>query len=202
MNHLTQAELNDYARNIRRDPHPHLAECEECGNLLSFLRKVWEAASTVEVPREVVEEAKGIFQSSSGEPSRAGGLKEVLARLVFLYTGEQQLQEVRSIIQQTARQAVYRYGDYSIDLRAEEEPDNIKTSLVGQISNQRTPLTPMGGVLVSLMAGKRTLQQSKCNGLGEFLIDFVSRERLRLRFELASEGLLIEVPLKDINSEG
>jgi len=201
MNHLTQAELNDYARSIRRDPHPHLAECEECGNLLSFLRKVWEAAATVEVPREVVHEAKSIFAGSTSEPLRTGILKEVLARLVFLKTGEQQLAEVRSV-QQTARQAVYRYGEYCIDLRAEEQPDSIKTALIGQITNQRDPLSPVSGVLVSLVAGKRTLQQSKCNGLGEFLIDFVSKEHLRLRFELASEGLLIEVPLKDVNSEG
>src|SRR5450631_486831 len=99
MSHLTQAELNDYARNIRRDPHPHLAECEECGNLLSFLRKVWEAAATVEVPVEVVQEAKSIFPGTSGEPVGAGGLKEVLARLVFLQTGGQQLAEVRSVQQ-------------------------------------------------------------------------------------------------------
>ena len=199
MEHLTEAELNDYARGLRRDAHPHLAECVECGNLLSFLRKVSESACSVEVPIEVVEEAKGIFPGVR-EKTKALGLKRVLARLVFLQTGGQPLADVRSV-QQTARQAVYRYGDFCIDLRAEEEPESIKTSLVGQITNQRDPLIPVGKTSVSLTAGKKTLQQSECNGMGEFMMDFVSNRRLRLRFDLANQGLSIEVPLKDLSTE-
>jgi hypothetical protein len=199
MEHLTQAELNDFARGLRRDPHPHLAECMDCANLLSFLRKVSESATSVDVPLEVVNEAKRIFPGSQ-DSAPTGSLKQVLARLVFLQTGGQQLAEVRSL-QPAARQALYRFGDYCIDLRAEEQPDSIKTSLVGQIANQRDPLVPLSEVPVALLAGKRVLQQSTCNGLGEFVLDFVGNRRLRLKFDLPSDGLSIEVPLKDLSSE-
>ena len=95
--------------------------------------------------------------------------------------------------QPLVKRAVYRRGAYCIDLCAEAEPNSIRTSLVGQIAD-----APMGDIPVALMAGKRILEQKSCNGLGEFVLEFVSSRRLRVKFDLRSEGLAIEVSLKDL----
>jgi len=70
-----------------------------------------------------------------------------------------------------------------------------------RIRNQSDPSIPLSEVPVTLLAGKRVLQRSTCNGLGEFVLDFVGNRRFRLKFDLPSDGLSIEVPLKDLSSE-
>lgn len=199
MEHLSTAELNDCARGIRRAAHPHLAECGECSDIVAFLRKVAQAALPVAVPPEAVAEAKRISHRPAAPVPAEKLLQQVIARLVFLQTGGQRPAEVRSV-QSAARQAVYRYGEYFVDLRTEEEPDGVKTSLVGQIAHQHKSLEHVR-IPVALVTANRVLQQTVCNDLGEFAIDFVNNRRLRLKFDLPSDGLTIEVPLKDLGKE-
>jgi hypothetical protein len=196
--HLTTAELCDYARGLRRDLHPHITVCAECSNLLALLRRVKDSAVSIDVPPAVVEEAKRIFAQPLpvSLPSR---LREVVARLVLLHAGGEQLAAVRST--QSARQALYRYEDFIIDLRAEDNPHSVRTALAGQIANQRDPLSAVNAVPVTLLSGKQVLHQTISNEFGEFAFDFAGKRRLSLKFDLTPEDLSIEIPLRDIINE-
>jgi hypothetical protein len=115
-------------------------------------------------------------------------LRQVVARLALL----QREAEHRKV-----RRALYTYGEFCVDLRMEARQNSINACLVGQIYNRRS-LSGLSDIPVALTAGKRTLQQTTCNALGEFVTHYIHNPRLRLRFDLANERLSIEISLKDL----
>jgi hypothetical protein len=202
MDHLSPAELNDYARGLLRvvpERSLHIANCAPCSEQLSFLRKVSEAAFAVEVPDDAVQQAKEIFRGV--QPASQGNrLRQAVARLVFLNAGGLQLADLRTS-RPAARQALFQYGDYCIDLRTEGAPQSARISLVGQIADETSPLIPVANAPVWLFSGKRVKAKTKCNSLGEFAMDFVGGRDLRLQIQLPQTELAIELPLRDLNPE-
>jgi hypothetical protein len=199
MNHLSSSQLLDYARGLledgdRAEIESHLAGCEECGASVAFLSRVWESAQTLVVPAGLVEAAKALILEP--EPQWAPLLHRVVARLVPRGPGVQSA-EVRSV-QPPAHHFMYRWNDYCLDLRLDREPESAAVSLLGQIANQRTPDAPVGGVPVTLTAGERVIAETRCNSLGEFLIEFVPVRGMRVRFDVREADVSIDVPLSKL----
>src|SRR5207245_5031022 len=69
--------------------------------------------------------------------------------------------------QRLSRQALYQAGDYSLDLRLENESGTSRVTLVGQIQNRKQPGKRLGGVPALLFSGKQGVGQAVSNSTGE-----------------------------------
>jgi len=79
-----------------------------------------------------------------------------------------------------SRQALYQVGDYSLDLRLENERGTSRVALVGQIQNHQQPGNWLGGLPILLVSGKQILAQAVSNSLGESQMEYAPTKRLRL----------------------
>ena len=195
MKHLSDEVLADYARGLLSDSaaqgfEDHLTACGECRETLEFLRSVNTAATVAEVPLDIVRNAKQISSRHRGE--RRVSLSRAVARLIF-EGPHMQLADVRST--DSMRQAMYRWGDYCVDLRFENEPESARVALVGQIANERSPEVPVADVPVALVVRDKVVANTSCNSLGEFCIEFAPLPNMRLEFAVEGERI-IEIPLK------
>src|SRR5205807_8103718 len=97
--------------------------------------------------------------------------------------------------QRLSRQYLYQAGDYSLDLRLENERGSPRVALVGQIQNRKQPGKRLGSVPVQLLSGKQVLAQATSNSLGEFQMEYEPSKHLRLYVPVRQAGKQIEVPL-------
>ena len=107
--------------------------------------------------------------------------------------GEPQPVGVRSL-ERVSRQAMYRAGDYYVDLRMETEPGTRRVSLVGQIAGSKADQRSFGNVPVMMAAGTDILARAVSNEFGEFQMSYEPGPQLRLFVPLGS-GRGIEIPL-------
>jgi len=199
MDHTTPNRLMDYARGLlneaeRANAEAHLAACGECSRSVAFFRRVQESALQVSVPQGLVEAAKATFVTAQG---RVPLLRRVLAELVPPDAWRWQLAGVRSV-QPTAHRFMYRWRDYCMDLKLDQEPESASMSLLGQIANERTPNTPVADVPVTLTAGDRVIAETRCNALGEFCVDFLPVRGMRVSFDIEEAEVSIDVPLNKL----
>src|SRR2546425_3260100 len=61
--------------------------------------------------------------------------------------------------QRLSRQYLYQAGDYSLDLRLENERGSPRVALVGQIQNRKQVGKRLGSVPVQLLSGKQVLAE-------------------------------------------
>ena len=197
MDHLEPGRLADYARglligNERLEIERHVGECRECGQSVALFRRVRDSARNVAVPPDLVAAAKALYIQSGRQWTPL--LRRVVAKLVSRDPGGLQLAEVRSV-QPAAYHFMYRWNDYCMDLKLDKEPESASVSLLGQIVNERTPDTPVGGIPVTLTAGERVIAETRCNSRGEFCIEFVPVRVMRVRFDVEEAEVSIDVPL-------
>src|SRR5207302_9303150 len=147
--------------------------------------------SKVQVPEYVVRSARAIFILQLPENVRL--LPRVRARLLYDSFREPLPAGVRTQ-QRMSRQTLYQAGDYSLDLRLENERDSSRVGLVGQIQNRKEPGKRLGGVLVLLVSGEQVLAQAVSNSLAEFQMDYAPTKRLRLYMPVRPAGKQIEMP--------
>ena len=93
-------------------------------------------------------------------------------------------------------QALYRAGDYSLDLRVEPELHSSRAAIIGQVSSHAAPETEMGGIPVYLKAGKTVVAETRSNRFGEFQMEYEQQKRLQLCVHLEDGGTCIQVPVK------
>lgn len=198
--HYSDAEWADFVRGLmagsaRTSMEAHFSSgCRRCGRAAQAFGTVAAVARGEEaftVPGHAFRWAMAVF--SLRQPERVQILPRVLARLVFDSFGELQPVGVRSL-ERVSRQAMYRAGDYYVDLRMESEPGTHRVSLVGQIAGSKEGPRSFGNVPVVLAAGKDILAHSVSNEFGEFQMSYEPGRRLRLYVPLHG-GRGIEVPL-------
>ncbi len=106
-------------------------------------------------------------------------------------------------MQRLSHQALYRAGDFSLDLRLEHEYGSRHVSLVGQLANPKQPLEKVANVPVILTSGKEILARAITNRFGEFQMEYEPKNRMRLYAAVAADGgKRIEVPLTDSMAAG
>ena len=207
MKHFDIAKWTEFVRDSvgeaeRAAMQAHLASgCRKCRQTAELLRKVAAAArrhSQVQVPDYALRCARAIFLLQ--QPEKVQILPRIPARLLYDSFREPLPAGVRTQ-QRLSRQALYQAGDYSLDLRLENESGTSRVTLVGQIQNRKQPGKRLGGVPVLLFSGKQVLGQAVSNSLGEFQMEYAPTKRLRLYVPVRQAGKRIELPLNHFARE-
>ncbi len=186
MKHFELAKWVDSARglvegSVRVAMERHLASgCRKCRQAAELLYKVQAAArndAQVQIPHYALRCAQAVFILQ--QPERVQILPRIPARLLYDSFGEPLPVGLRTQ-QRLSRQALYQAGDYSLDLRLENERSSFCVALVGQIQNRKEPGRHLGGVPVLLLSGKQIVAQAVTNSLGEFHMEYAPTKHLRL----------------------
>jgi|SRR3989441_12300561 len=201
MKHFELAEWTDFVRGLieksaRLPLEHHLASgCRKCRHTADLLRKLVIAAhsdSQVQVPDYALRCARAIFLLQ--QPEKVQILPRIPARLLYDSFREPLPAGLRTQ-QRLSRQYLYQAGDYSLDVRLENERGSPRVALVGQIQNRKQPGKRLGSVPVQLLSGKQVLAQATSNSLGEFQMEYEPSKHLRLYVPVRQAGKQIEVPL-------
>jgi hypothetical protein len=208
MGHYHIGEWTDLVRGLvpetrRNEMEQHLESgCGECRSLFGLLRHLAEAAQAELVYESssagLSSKARSLFQDEAKAPLRdrlGSALQTLVATLTFDSIAEPQPAGARGN-RASSRQMMYQAGDYFIDLRLDRERDSMKIILVGQVANQKDPLLKLARLPVFVMAGKNVVSESASNEFGEFSLEFVPRQNLRLCVQVTQAGFQLEVPLK------
>lgn len=187
----------------RREMDEHLASgCGECRVTLGFLRQVAELAET-DVEYEsaasmLAPAARDVFRGAARPPltRRAAAVLETVVAIMTFDSAAALHPEGARGSRASSRQMMYQAGDYCIDLRLDRERDSMKVILVGQVANQKDPLLKLARLPVFIMAGKRIVSETASNEFGEFSLEFLPRQNLRLCVQVSQAGSQLEVPLK------
>ncbi len=199
MKHFELAEWTDFVRGLVEESarlalEHHLASgCRKCRHTADLLRKLVTAArndSQVQVPDFALRCARAIFLLQ--QPKKIQILPRIPARLLYDSFREPLPAGVRTL-QRLSRQALYQAGDYSLDLRLENERGSSRVALVGQIQNRKQPGKRLGGVPVQLLSGKQVLAQATSNSLGEFQMEYEPSKHLRLYVPVRQAGKRVDV---------
>jgi len=200
--HFSDAEWIDRVRGQVLAPEAmdlHLAGCRRCGRARDLFGAVAEVAlgeAAYDVPEGTLRSARAIFALQ--RPERVRILPRVLACLVYDSFAEPLLVGIRGR-QRVTRQAMYRAGDYYVDLRMESEPKTRRVSVVGQIANRRDPERSVAHVPILLMSDEEVVARAVSNAFGEFQLGYAPAKHLRLHVPV-SESENIEVALSQLRT--
>src|SRR5712692_377387 len=192
------AQLTNYIRALggeaqRAAIQAHLASgCRKCRRTSDLLHKVVAAArndSQVQVPDYALRCARAIFLLQ--QPEKVEILPRIPARLLYDSFREPLPAGLRTQ-QRLSRQYLYVAGDYSLDLRLENERGSPRVALVGQIQNREQPGKRLGSVPVQLLSGKQVLAQATSNSLGEFQMEYEPSKHLRLYVPARQAGKRVD----------
>src|SRR6266852_279086 len=207
MEHFDISELTDFVRGLSEKLAEvaighHLASgCRKCRHTAGLLRKLAAVVRSdlqVQVPEHALRCARAIFILQ--QPEEVQILPRIPARLLYDSFREPLPAGVRTQ-QRLSRQALYEAGDYSLDLRLENESGTSRVTLVGQIQNRKQPGKRLGGVPVLLFSGKQVLGQALSNSLGEFQMEYAPTQHVRLYLPVRQAGKRIKVLLNEDNPE-
>src|SRR3989454_4102066 len=199
MKHLDLIQLTDYIRGATAEAQAaameaHLASgCQKCRLTADLLHKLAAAArsdSQVQVPDYALRCARAIFLLQ--QPEKVQILPRIPARLLYDSFREPLPAGLRTQ-QRLSRQYLYQAGDYSLDLRLENERGSPRVALVGQIQNRKQPGKRLGSVPVQLLSGKQVLAQATSNSLGEFQMEYEPSKHLRLYVPARQAGKRVDV---------
>jgi hypothetical protein len=96
----------------------------------------------------------------------------------------------------SARQLLYRNGNYSVDLRVEVVADSGRIAMVGQVLESGDKAHGIGDIPVSLQGGDGTWQGMTTNHLGEFHFECPQSDSLQLSFGVnPKRTLVVSIPL-------
>ena len=198
MKHFSAEQLIDYARGLTPAAEAaamaaHVTDCPNCRQTLTWLSRAWQAASSgePEVPAVLVARAKALFQPQPAERGWLETLRELTAVLVSQSAPELLPEGVRG--GGLAGQFRFQAGPYVVDLSMEQGPP---PEIVGQLANQANPQEALGGALVEVRSGQRTLGATETNQFGEFIVDRPAARDLALAIALREAGARIVIPLK------
>ncbi len=186
MKHFDIAKWTDFVRGLCEKLAEvaigrHLASgCRKCSHTAGLLGKLAAAVRRdlqVQVPDHALRRARAIFILQ--QPEKVQILPRIPARLLYDSFREPLPAGVRTQ-QRLSRQALYEAGDYSLDLRWDNERGSPRVALVGQIKNRKEPSKHLGDVPVLLVSGKKLLARTVSNSLGEFQMEYSPTKHLRL----------------------
>jgi len=205
MNHFDISKWADFVRGLIEESaqaamERHLASgCRKCRHTAELLRKLVTAArNDSQVPDYALRCARAIFLLQ--QPENIQILPRIPARLLYDSFREPLPAGLRTQ-QRLSRQVLYQAGDYSLDLRLENERGSPWVVLVGQIQNRKQPGKLLGEVPVLLVAGNKILARVVSNSLGEFQIEYAPQKHQRLYVPVHQSGKLVQVFLNKLRTE-
>jgi hypothetical protein len=200
MTHFKLHEWVDFARNMltaeqKSGMQRHLAEgCGECQHAARFWEQVGSSAMREKKyapPDSVLRSVRGHFALQ--RPSKSTVLSRM--KLVFDSLMNPAPVGVRSS-GASARQLLYRNGNYSVDLRVELQADSGRIAMVGQVLDSGEPAHGIGDIPVSLQGGDGGWQGMTTNHLGEFHFECPQSDSLQLSLGVnPKRTLVVSIPL-------
>jgi hypothetical protein len=165
----------------------HLADgCPDCWQVVSRLR-VFSAIVRNEAQCEVAPRALKFARSLGARlPKKPWLLSRMMSRLVFDTMQAPLMAGVRGEAQ-ASRQALYQAGDYSLDLRLEQEGSYASVTLVGQVASAQMPAAELSNLPVAIVSRGTVLVQTVSNGLGEFHVEVPPEPDLTLFIQVNPE---------------
>jgi hypothetical protein len=209
MKHYGIPEWVDFTRGLLPETdaaamRSHLAAgcagCRELEDFCSTLADICRGMAGCEVPEWVVRNARAICPARKIEnPKRALRIPAQLIYDSFLLPAPAGLRATW----QVGWQALYRAGDYSLDLRVEPEIHSSRATVIGQIANHTIPGNRMEGIAVCLKAGRLVVAETRSNEFGEFQMEYEQQQqsRLQLYVYLENGDKRFQVSLKKFAAE-
>src|SRR3974390_1784819 len=146
----------------------HLSECSSCQathNLFARVAARLQADLQYEIPEHVMRNARAIFPANA--PAKRTLLQKLTGSLVFDSFQQPALAGVRSDIP-GMRHALYEAGDYSVDIRLEEERGSTRINMVGQLALRSQATDSFNGVSIMLLSGRKVVAEAASNEFGGF----------------------------------
>ena len=208
MKHFDISKWADFVRGLIEESAQlamkrHLASgCPKCRRITDLLHKVEAATrsdSQIHVPEYAVRCARVFFLLQ--QPEKVQILPRIPTQLLYDSFREPLPAGLRTQ-QRLSRQYLYQAGDYSLDLRLENERGSSRVALVGQIQNRKQAGKRMGGgVPVLLVSGKKILAHAVSNSLGEFQMEYAPQKHQRLYVPVHRSGKRVRVFLNKLRTE-
>ena len=197
--HLELEEAVDFVRGLlpaaaRTRITRHLDEpCARCRSTVAWAAQVAATArETTEVPEPVLRRAIAAFAGRpASEPSWG---RRLLAALVFDSAAAPALAGVRST-QGGSRQAVFRAGEYLVDLKVDFDRSRRLISLVGQVGAEDTGAAVPAFGRVQLSRKRSVVAEAGVSEFGEFQFECRPETDLHLRIAVEAGARHIDVPL-------
>jgi hypothetical protein len=207
--HPTEEDWFDFAHqqaapSVRAGLERHLEKgCTRCTQTVRLWRAVLDVAdqeAAYRPPDEALRQLKGDFALR-----RPKGLLERMAEqaaLVFDSFQQPQAMGVRGA-GPSPRQLLYKAGRYAIRLRLESAPDTERLSIVGQLVDEHQSPAAVQDIAVLALQGRKTLDRTLTNHLGEFVLEPDAAENLRLCVGVAEIGTFTVEPRQaTVKTEG
>jgi hypothetical protein len=188
MRHVTTEKLITYIDGQIPDVEKstvesHLATCHECTELKqefqSFMARLREDSS-YEPPVELVQWGVNLFQPVM-QPKPAGGLRKIIASLVFDTFEQPMLAGIRRV-GAPPRQLLFRAGDVDVDVKIESMEANDRITLVGQVLSNAAKF--FDNTPVKLESHGIVRYRTRTNVVGEFSFDEVPKDTYHLSVDL------------------
>jgi len=93
------------------------------------------------------------------------------------------------------RHALYEAGDYSVDIRLEEERGSTRVNMVGQLALRSQATDSFDGVPIMLLSGRKVVAEAVSNEFGEFQLSYEPNPRLKLHVPIQKKKERIELQL-------
>ncbi|HEV7500856.1 MAG TPA: hypothetical protein VGQ33_12670 [Vicinamibacteria bacterium] len=194
--HFAEEDWVDFAREqaaprTRARLQEHLDEgCPRCAKTVRLWKGVLERAAHEadnRPPDEVLRQVRGLFalHMPAGLAARAG------RRVALLFDSfRTPLAAAVRATGPSPRQLLYKAGRYVIRLRLEPALDTERMSIMGQLVDEHIGPTTgaVQDIAVLVMKGRKTLDRTLTNHLGEFLLEPDAAENLRLCVGVAEIG--------------
>ena len=200
MSHYDITRWTDYLRGLvdardRFEMTRHLSECDSCRATHDlFARAALRMQSDAQyvVPEYVMRKARAIF--SANAPRKRSLLQKLTGNLVFDSFQQPALAGARAGTP-GMRHALYEAGDYSVDIRLEEERGSTRVNMVGQLALRSHSPQAFGGVPVMLLSGRKVVAEAVSNEFGEFQLSYEQDSRLKLHVPIRDRKQCLELHL-------
>ena len=200
MSHYDLTRWIDYLRRLvnvqeHSEMTSHLSECSSCRathDLFARFAARMQADLQFEVPEYAIRNARAIFRANA--PAKRTLLQKLTASLVFDSFQQPALAGARTGTP-GMRHALYEAGDYSVDIRLEEERGSTRVNMVGQLALRSSTSNTLEGVPVMLFSGRKVLAQSVSNEFGEFQLSYAPSPRLKLHVPIHDRKQCLELHL-------
>jgi hypothetical protein len=177
----------------------HAHSCVACSETLGFLSKFWAIGKDMAkdaLPEEWSTKAEQIFRNRVLQPIQL--LPAQAAILAFDSLNAATPQHVRAH-SSTGRHMVYHAADCAIDLKLDDSLRPNDVSIIGQISDRRSPDRAITNTPVFLLTGKKILASTFSNQFGEFRL--ICRPKRNMLISFPFDGSRIDVTLDPLLDE-
>lgn len=201
MKHYALSDWVDFARNTSEQERvdamqKHLnSGCTKCGRTVDLWKRVADFGSqenAYEPPKSVVQALKVAFSTCQLYGVQPAGIQ--IPGLLFDSSLQPALAGMRGTAA-TARQLIYKSGNFHIDMQVQPKPGSDAAVLVGQLLDSNEVSQGVGGILVSLVRGGQMVSRTRTNGFGEFDFGLGLSQSAQLVFGLAeNRTIIVPVP--------